>query len=81
MLDLPLGRVLDAARRHGPADVRRVHLLVVPRSEGPSGADRWADPEHAPLRTSGLARTLAIVPAQALYDDLRRLEKTNARLG
>ncbi|CAN5214293.1 hypothetical protein BH20ACT9_BH20ACT9_08910 [soil metagenome] len=79
--DRPLGRVLEGARRHSPGDVRRLHLLVVPRSEGPSGADRWADPEQAPTWTSALARTLAIIPAQALYDDLRRLEKVNARLG
>jgi predicted acylesterase/phospholipase RssA len=81
----PLGQVLEAARRVDRAaaratDARRVNILIDPHSEDPSGATRWTDPEHRPDWTSAVARALAILPAQVLYDDLRRVEKVNSRL-
>jgi predicted acylesterase/phospholipase RssA len=80
---VPLGRVLDAGRGDddaGDRDVRRVNIVVDPRSEGPSGSRRWSDPEDVPGWEEGLSRALAILPAQILYDDLRRTEKRNSRL-
>ena len=85
----PLGRVLEAARSlpdsvrgggDGDVDVRRVNVVIDPRSEGPSGSDRWADPDDVPRWEEGLSRALAILPAQVIYEDLRRTEKRNTRL-
>lgn len=83
----PLGRVLDAARAletreaaGTDGEVRRVNVVVDPRSEGPSGSKRWTDAEQVPGWEEGLSRALAILPAQILYDDLRRIEKRNTRL-
>jgi len=80
----PLGRVVAEARlAEGDDDgraARRVHLMVDPRSEGPSGSARWTEPEDQPSWLDGLKRALAILPAQILYDDLRRMEKRNSRL-
>lgn len=80
----PIGRVLTAARKareaagRGVAD-RYVTLLIDPRSEMPSEATAWTGDER-PSWIEGIARTLAIIPAQILYDDLRRVEKWNSRL-
>jgi predicted acylesterase/phospholipase RssA len=79
----PLGRVLAAARavdRDGPDDARRVNLLIDPRSEEPSDAEEWSDQDYDASWGHGLARALTIPPEQALYDDLRRLERDNYRL-
>ena len=82
----PIGRVIAAGRAmsnaRGPDDrpVRRANLVVDPRSEGPSGSGRWADPSSAPGWSDGIGRALAIVPEQIVYDDLRRTEKQNSRL-
>jgi hypothetical protein len=57
-----------------------LHLVVDPRSEGPSGSGRWSDPSASPSWTAGVGRALAILPAQALYDDLRRVAANNRRL-
>lgn len=82
----PVGRVLAAGRdpeRRAPdrgGDVQRVALVVDPRSEGPSGSRRWADPDRIPEWSEGISRALAILPAQVIYDDIRRTEKRNARL-
>jgi predicted acylesterase/phospholipase RssA len=91
----PLGRVVAAGRLSGESetegagdrgdrqergDVRRVNIVVDPRSEGPSGSRRWTDPEQVPRWGEGLSRALAVLPAQIIYDDLRRTEKRNTRL-
>ena len=80
----PVGRVLMAAR-HARDEAGRPHpdahltVLVDPRSERPESADAWARDDASPTWTAGIARTLAIIPAQILYDDLRRVEKMNSR--
>jgi predicted acylesterase/phospholipase RssA len=79
----PLGRVLAAARavdRDGPDDARRVNLLIDPRSEEPSDAEEWSDHDYDASWGHGLSRALTIPPEQALYDDLRRIERDNYRL-
>ena len=79
----PLGRVLAAAESvlSGDTDsIHRVNVLIDPRSEGPSGSGRWTDPDEGPSWIEGLARALAIVPAQALYEDMRGIAKDNTRL-
>lgn len=79
----PLGRVIAAAERTARADgddSPRVHLLIDPRSEDPGGSQEWSDPDYAPNWQIGLARALAILPSQVLYEDLRRIEKDNSRL-
>jgi predicted acylesterase/phospholipase RssA len=81
----PLGRVVAAAhkpRQGGDGgEARYLTLLIDPRSEAPSGSKHWSDPELDPTWQAGLARALAILPAQTLYEDLRRIEKDNWRLG
>jgi predicted acylesterase/phospholipase RssA len=79
----PLGRVLAAARavdRDGPDAARRVNLLIDPRSEEPSDAEEWSDHDYDASWGHGLSRALTIPPEQALYDDLRRIERDNYRL-
>ena len=77
----PVGRTLAVARSvAGDGGGSRLHLVVDPRSEGPSGSPRWSDPSAPPSWTSGIARALAILPAQALYDDLRRVAANNSRI-
>ena len=79
----PLGRALDVTRHldGDGAGARRLHLLVSPDPEQPvTGEDRWSDRAVAPPWTSTLARTLEVLKAQSLYEDLARVEKTNSRL-
>ena len=78
----PVGRVIRAARAQGgstPHD-RRLHLIVDPRSSGPSGDEPWSDGPDEPSWLDGLTRSLSIVPTQALHDDIRRVAKVNDRL-
>lgn len=74
----PVGRVLSAV--DDDTAIRRLALLIDPRSEGPSGSDRFTDPEADLRWLAGLGRALSIIPAQVLYDDLRRIERDNTRL-
>ena len=79
----PLGRVLAAARAvddAGPEDAHRLNLLIDPRSEEPSAAEEWSDRDYDASWGHGLARALTVPPEQALYDDLRRIERDNYRL-
>jgi hypothetical protein len=78
----PLGRVLAAAQRpeREGEEARHLNVLIDPRSEAPSASTHWSDPELEPTWQAGLARALAILPAQVLYEDLRRIEKDNSRL-
>ena len=79
----PLGRVLAAARAvedDGPEDAHRLNLLIDPRSEEPSAAEEWSDRDYDASWGHGLARALTVPPEQALYDDLRRIERDNYRL-
>jgi hypothetical protein len=77
------GRVLAAARAvdgDGPADAHRLNLLIDRRSEEPSDAEEWSDHDYDASWAHGLSRALTIPPEQALYDDLRRIERDNYRL-
>jgi predicted acylesterase/phospholipase RssA len=79
----PLGRVLAAARAVDSgehADAHRLNLLIDPRSEEPSDAEEWSDHDYDGSWGHGLSRALSIAPQQALYDDLRRIERDNYRL-
>ncbi|HZJ49921.1 MAG TPA: patatin-like phospholipase family protein [Actinomycetota bacterium] len=81
----PLGRLLSTARwideqTGDKRPYKRALVLIDPRSEDPSGALSWGDPENSPKWLHGLSRALEIVPAQVVYDDALRLEKANARL-
>jgi len=78
----PVGRVVtEARRRWGPDDGTRLHLVVDPRSSGPSGHDIWRDPDMEKSWMQGLRRAVSIVPTQALHDDIRRIQSINRRLG
>lgn len=77
----PIGRILAAA--HARADGRpatRVHLVVDPRSSGPSGNESWADPDDPKTWIDGMRRALSVLPTQALHDDLRSIATVNERL-
>jgi predicted acylesterase/phospholipase RssA len=77
----PIGRTLSAARRiEGPADAYRLNLMIDPRSEEPSDAEEWSDRDYDATWVGGLSRALAVLPEQALYDDMRRLQRDNRRL-
>ena len=77
----PVGRTLSAARRiDGPAGAHRLNLLIDPRSEEPTDAEQWSDRDYNATWAGGLARALAVLPEQALYEDLRRLQRDNRRL-
>jgi predicted acylesterase/phospholipase RssA len=81
----PLSRLLAAARAaneraNGAGSFRRALVLIDPRSEDPSGAGEWTDPSKSPKWIEGLRRSLEIVPAQPIYEDALRVEKTNKRL-
>lgn len=78
----PIGRIVRAARRNsGDAPGRRVHLIVDPRSSGPSGDPSWADAETDKSWLEGLRRAISVVPTQALHDDVRAIVDVNHRLG
>jgi len=73
----PLGRLLDLL---GDEGTERLLLLVHPTPTRTPPPSIWTDPDHQPrwTRTGLHANTLR--SAQSIYDDLRRLEKTNQRL-
>jgi hypothetical protein len=77
----PLGRVIAAAQeREDDEGASHLNLVIDARSEEPDGASRWADPDAEVGWVQGLARALAIFPAQGLYEDMRRVARDNARL-
>ena len=77
----PVGRTLSAARRiEGPADAHRLNLMIDPRSEEPTDAEQWSDRGYDATWAGGLSRALAVLPEQALYEDLRKLQRDNRRI-
>lgn len=79
----PLGRALDMSNALDldTPDPRRLHLVISPTPETPARADDdWSDQRRQPSWTQVGARTLELIKAQNLYDDLRQLEKTNSRV-
>lgn len=78
----PVGRILDAARSVGGTHDRgtRLHLVVDPRSSGPSGSEAWADSDSLHSWLDGVRRALSVLPTQALHDDLRDIAERNERI-
>jgi predicted acylesterase/phospholipase RssA len=77
----PVGRTLSAAHRvEGPADAYRLNLMIDPRSEEPTDAEKWSNSDYDATWAGGLSRALAVLPEQALYEDLRKLQRDNRRL-
>jgi predicted acylesterase/phospholipase RssA len=77
----PVGRTLAAARRiEGPEDAYRLNLMIDPRSEEPTDAEKWSDRDYDASWASGLGRALSVLPEQALYEDLRKLQRDNRRI-
>jgi len=77
----PVGRTLQAAHHHaGERAGARLHLVVDPRSSGPSGSGEWADPDDDKGWLDGVRRALSVLPTQALHDDLREIAERNRRL-
>ena len=78
----PVGRTVAAARRiDGPEGAHRLNLMIDPRSEEPTDAEEWSDVDYEATWAGGLSRSLAVLPEQALYEDLRKLQRDNRRLG
>jgi hypothetical protein len=79
----PLGRCLGIVRdsdRQG--DVVRYVLVVRPEDGHAPPADdgAWTDADDPPAWKTALSRALRIVATHSLYEDLRRVEKTNTRI-
>jgi len=79
----PIGRTFAAGRLlHGAEpDAQHLNILIDPRSEVSAGEEPWADPEAKLSWQTGTSRALAILSQQDLFEDLRRIEKDNSRLG
>jgi predicted acylesterase/phospholipase RssA len=79
----PIGSLLSAAKvvDDGQDDAHRLTLMVHPRSKEPGDAEEWSDPDHEATWAEGLSRGLAVVSEQPLYDDLRKVDRDNTRLG
>jgi predicted acylesterase/phospholipase RssA len=79
----PLGRCLDLVRQ---ADVAggetRLVLVVRPEPDAPPavGDPAWTGRGVRPRWTEALIRALRMFVTQSLYEDLRRVEKTNSRI-
>jgi predicted acylesterase/phospholipase RssA len=74
----PFGRLLDLL---GDDDVdRRLLILVHPTPTRTPRPSLWTDPNRQPRWTRTGLRANNIKGEQSIYDDLRRLEKTNTRL-
>ena len=79
----PVGRTLAAAHTVAAADESegtRLHLVIDPRSSGPSGSQRWADPDEFPSWVAGVRRAMSVLPSQSLHEDLRQVAVANHRL-
>jgi hypothetical protein len=79
----PIGRTFAAGRHlHGTErEAQHLNLLIDPRSEVAAGDEPWSDPESKLSWQTGTSRALAILSQQDLFEDLRRIEKDNSRLG
>jgi predicted acylesterase/phospholipase RssA len=75
----PFGRVLDLVADIA-ADDPRLLLLVHPHPSSTPVASRWTDPARQPRWTPTGLRAKKLQGTQSIYEDLRKLEKTNTRL-
>jgi predicted acylesterase/phospholipase RssA len=75
----PLGRTIDLAQQVG-SDDDRLYLLIHPNAIPPTLSPTWAGsaPEPPWVRTG--IHALGIGRSQTVYEDLKRLQKTNSRL-
>lgn len=83
----PLGRALDLTQEidfasDDPLDAAaRLHLLITPDPTRPGGSDdSWSTLHPPPTWARAGLRAIKLVRQQRLYDDLRRVEKTNSRI-
>ena len=51
-----------------------------PALGGAHDAEQWSDRDYNATWAGGLSRALAVLPEQALYEDLRRLQRDNRRI-
>jgi hypothetical protein len=78
----PLGRTLDLANEADADDLpsRRLHLLIHPHPAAAIHDTSWANPDVQPTFTQTAVRGLNLQRSQSIYDDLKRVEKTNTRI-
>ncbi len=80
----PFGRLLDLIEQieEQPADGRVILTLNIEPGAPPTWYGTWFDPDpaHVPSWLSTLLHVDHIRTSQSLYDDLRRLEKTNRHI-
>ena len=79
----PLGHTLDLVGEideHAGDNVTRLHVLIHPHPAGGPTGDSWAAPGRAPTWLETLFRAQHLQRTQSLYDDLRRVEKTNSHI-
>jgi predicted acylesterase/phospholipase RssA len=78
----PLGRLLDLIGEipGSDEDSRVIVVLNIEPGAPPSWEGTWFDADHVPSWLSTLLHVNHIRTSQSLYDDLRRLEKTNRHL-
>jgi predicted acylesterase/phospholipase RssA len=73
----PLGRTMHLARAR-PAD-RRVHVVLDPLPVAVSAGPDWADPAAPPTWLATLRRSVQIMDAQSILDDVRESQEVNER--
>ena len=77
----PVGRALATAHAvAGEAEGVRLHLVIDPRSSGPSGSKRWGKDDVSPSWVAGIRRAMSVLPSQALHEDMRDVAAHNHRL-
>jgi predicted acylesterase/phospholipase RssA len=79
----PFGRLLDLiGQEEDPGDDRVIVMLNIEPAGPPSWEGTWFDPnpEDVPSWLSTLLHVNHIRSSQSLYDDLRRLQKTNRHI-
>jgi predicted acylesterase/phospholipase RssA len=75
----PLGRTIDLAQEIASAD-ERLYLLIHPNSTPPTPSPVWTGDAPEPPWVRTATHSIGISRNQSIYDDLKRLEKTNSRL-
>ena len=74
----PLGRTMRLARARADAG-RRVHLVLEPLPVAVSHGRSWADPATPPTWIATLRRSVQIMDAQSILDDVRESHEVNER--
>jgi len=74
----PLGRTMDLARAR-PDTGRRVHIVLEPLPITVSPGRSWADPDAPPTWLATLRRSVQIMDAQSILDDVRESHEVNER--